>query len=68
MKSKMNKKSKTAGNNGEQACRKRDFDAFSNIMELAHNICSSQVESNGNFHRKAKDLNGLLHERINAVI
>ena len=59
MKSRSNKekiKGKIAGNNGEQACPKRDFDAFSNIMELAHNICSSQVDRNGSFNGKISSL------------
>ena len=54
--------SKTRHNNGEQACPKRKFDAFSNIMELAHNICSSQVDRNGNLNSKTKGWNGKLIE------
>ena len=56
------RESKTRHNNGEQACPKRKFDAFSNIMELAHNICSSQVDRNGNLNSKTKGWNGKLIE------
>ena len=54
--SKKNKIKKTAGNNGEQACQTSWLDAFSNIMELAHNICLSQVGKNGSFNGKTKGL------------
>ena len=52
----LNIKSKTAGNNGEQSCRKGKAGAFRNIMELAHNICLSHFERNGSFKDKIKDL------------
>ena len=45
----------TAGNNGEQSCRKGKAGAFRNIMELAHNICLSHLERIRNLKDKIKD-------------
>jgi len=44
---------------------KRNAGAFRNIMELAHNICSSNVDRNGNLNGKINGLEGLLCKRIN---
>ena len=54
MKSRYNQK-KTTGNNGEQSCRTSWFIAFRNIMELAHNICSSHLDKYRIFKDKIKD-------------
>ena len=51
-----NRIKKTAGNNGEQACRKGNAGAFSNITELAHNICSMIVERFRNLKDKIKEI------------
>jgi len=53
---------KTVYNNGEQACQNGYVVAFRNIMELAHNICLSQVDTIGRFNSKTNSLNGLLIE------
>jgi len=55
MKSRYNQK-KTTGNNGEQSCRKGKAGAFRNIMELAHNICSSHSAKYRIFKDKIMDL------------
>ena len=55
-KSNKNRIKKTAGNNGEQSCRISGAAAFRNIMELAHNICSSHLDNYRNFKDKIMDL------------